>query len=280
MLTRTQAKTTLNDAADTYGPLVKDQKLRERLVAAAEAGLAARQRAKRQLGAVGTARRLASDLELRAELVELVAQLQNARKRIERKRSHKLRNVTVFLAGAGAVLAVPSVRERLLGTLRGRASDHWVSGEVHGNSKTVEQEIEVAVPVATAYRQWTQFEDFPSFMEGVDEVRQLDDTLLHWAATVGGKKAEWEAKIVEQNPNRRIVWESIAGRNTRGIVSFEEDGPTQTRIRLNMTYALDGLAEKAGAVAGVDDRRIRGDLERFRELIEGRQAAAKGGAKT
>ena len=84
--------------------------------------------------------------------------------------------------------------------LRGGAHRSSGPGAVHGNSKTVEQEIEVAVPVATAYKQWTQFEEFPSFMEGVDEVKQLDNSLLHWAATVGGKKAEWEAKIVEQEP--------------------------------------------------------------------------------
>ena len=228
---------------------------------------------RQQVGALGTARRLASDQLLRAELVEMVAQLQAARQRIERKRTHKLRNVTLFVAGAGAVLAVPSVRDRLKAMFRGDTVDHHVAGEVRGNSKTVEQEIEVAVPVATAYKQWTNFEDFPSFMEGVDEVKQLDNTLLHWAATVGGKKAEWEAKIVEQSPNRRIAWESVAGKNTRGIVSFEEEGPSQTRIRLNMTYALDGVTEKAGAAAGLDNRRIRGDLERFRELVEGRQAA-------
>jgi uncharacterized membrane protein len=277
MLTRKQARTTINDAAGTVGPLgeqlVKDQRLRERLVAAVEAGVAARQRAQQQLGALGTARRLASDQLLRAELAEMVAHLQAARQRIDRKRSHKLRNVTLLVAGAGAVLAVPSVRSRLKSLVRGSDVDHPVSGELHGNSKTVEQEIEVAVPVATAYKQWTHFEDFPSFMEGVDEVTQLDNTLLHWAATVGGKRAEWEAKIVEQSPNRRIAWESVAGKNTRGIVSFEEEGPSQTRIRLNMTYALDGVTEKAGAAAGLDDRRIRGDLERFRELVEGRQAA-------
>ena len=111
------------------------------------------------------------------------------------------------------------------------------------NAKTIEQEIEVAVPVTAAYNQWTQFEEFPRFMEGIDEVKQLDDTLLHWAATVAGKKAEWEAKVIEQQPNRRIVWESVAGKNTRGIVSFEEAGPSQTRIHLSMTYALDDVAE-------------------------------------
>ena len=274
MLSRKNAGNTLNDALDTVTPIgeqfVKDQTLRERLMAAVEAGLAARQRAQQQVGIAGTARRLGSDPVLRAELLEMVAQLQHARHRLERRRSHKLRNVSLIVVGAGIAVAVPSVRSRLKRAVSGTELHVPAVGP---SSKTVEEKIEVAVPVTTAYNQWTQFEEFPSFMEGVDEVKQLDDTLLHWAATVGGKKAEWEAKVVEQEPNRRIVWESVAGKNTRGIVSFEEAGPSQTRIQLSMTYALDGVAEKAGAAAGIDNRRIRGDLERFRELIEGRGVA-------
>jgi len=275
MLSRKDAGNTLKDARDTVAPvgeqLVKDQKLRERLVAAVDAGLAARQRAQRQIGAVGTARRLGTDPVLRAELMEMIAQLQAARKRIESKRSHRLRTIGLIVVGAGLVAAVPPVRHRLKGLFRGRELH---APDVHASAKTVEQEIEVAVPVTTAYNQWTQFEEFPKFMEGVDEVKQLDDTLLHWAATVAGKKAEWEAKVVEQKPNRRIAWESVAGKNTRGSVSFEEAGPSHTRIHLSMTYALDDVAEKAGAAAGLDNRRIRGDLERFRELVEGRLAAS------
>jgi uncharacterized membrane protein len=130
------------------------------------------------------------------------------------------------------------------------------------------EEIEVDVPVTEAYNQWTQFEDFPAFMEGVDEVRQLDDTLLHWAATVAGKKAEWDAKIVEQEPDRRITWESTDGRRTRGTVTFQEAGTGGTRIELSMSYMAEGPLEFAGSAAGLDARRVRGDLERFKELIE------------
>ncbi len=268
MLSRNH-RSTLNDTIDSVTPigdqLVKDQKLRERLVAAVEAGVAAGNRAHQQLGFAGTARRLGSDPALRAELLEMVDQLQQARRRLERRRSHKLRNAGLLLAGAGIAFAVPAVRRRV-GSLLRRNDVHVPAVGV--GSKTVEEKIEVAVPVTKAYDRWTNFEEFPRFMEGVDEVRRLDEKLLHWAATVGGKRAEWEAKVVEQEPNRRIVWESVAGKNTRGIVSFEEAGPSQTRIRLSMTYALDDLAEQAGAAAGVDKRRIRGDLERFRDLVE------------
>ena len=71
---------------------------------------------------------------------------------------------------------------------------------------SIEKNIEVDVPVRTAYNQWTQFEEFPRFMEGVVEVRQLDDTHLHWKATVGGKELEWDAVITEQLPDQRIAW--------------------------------------------------------------------------
>ncbi len=280
MLSRKSAGATLNEAYDTVSPLgerlVKDQQLRERLVAAVEAGLAARQRARRQVGVVGTARRLGTDPVLRAEVLEMVAQLREARKRVETKRRHRVRNVLFVVSGLGLVAAIPSVRAKVKGMVLGvELPEMGLATAARANAKTVEQEIEVGVPVAAAYDQWTQFEEFPSFMEGVDEVKQLDDTLLHWAATVAGKKAEWEAKVVDQQPNRRIAWESVAGKNTRGVVSFEEAGPEQTRIHLSMTYALDDVAEKAGAAAGLDDRRIRGDLERFRVLIEGKQAAAR-----
>jgi uncharacterized membrane protein len=108
-------------------------------------------------------------------------------------------------------------------------------------------------------------------MEGVEEVKQLDDTLLHWAATVAGKKAEWDAKIIAQEPDRRIAWESVDGKHTRGTVTFEQAGPSRTRIRLNMSYTPEGVAEKVGSAAGLDSRRVRGDLDRFRELVESQQ---------
>jgi uncharacterized membrane protein len=100
-------------------------------------------------------------------------------------------------------------------------------------------------------------------------VKQLDDSLLHWAVTVAGKKAEWDAKVTANDPDRRIAWESVDGRQTQGSVNFEPlEAGTRTRIRLQMSYAAQGPAEAAGAAVGLDERRIRGDLERFRDLIE------------
>src|ERR687889_2098273 len=109
---------------------------------------------------------------------------------------------------------------------------------------SVEQTIEVNLPVSTVYNQWTQFEEFPQFMEGVERVRQLDDTRLHWKASVAGKHAEWDAKIVEQEPDTRIVWESIDGKQTRGTVAFHKLGDSRTQGRLTMSYTPEGIAEK------------------------------------
>jgi uncharacterized membrane protein len=136
----------------------------------------------------------------------------------------------------------------------------------------IQDSIEVQVPVQQAYNQWTQFEDFPLFMEGVDHVDQLGDTELHWVASIGGKRAEWDAKIIEQQPDTRISWSSIDGRHTHGTVWFEKLGENRTLVRLAMTYRPQGPVELAGSAAGVDRRRIKGDLERFRELIESRGA--------
>ena len=134
----------------------------------------------------------------------------------------------------------------------------------------VEESIEVNVPVSTAYNQWTQFEEFPKFMEGVESVRQLDDTRLHWTASIAGKRAEWDAKILEQEPDRQISWVSEDGKATRGTVVFDEVAPSRTRIELSMSYRAEGVRESIGSAAGLDARRVRGDLQRFKELIEGR----------
>ena len=137
---------------------------------------------------------------------------------------------------------------------------------------SIEESIDVEVPVRTAYNQWTQFEDFPLFMEGVDHVQQLDDTRLHWVATVAGKTNEWDAKILEQHPDKQISWISEDGKKTRGTVTFEPVGESKTLIRLSMSYQAEGVAETLGSAAGLDQRRVRGDLERFKELIESRGA--------
>ena len=140
-----------------------------------------------------------------------------------RNSGHTTRNVLLFVTGAGLAAAVsPKLRTRVVDAVRG-VNFAGISGR-RDSQASIEQEIEVNVPVRTAYNQWTQFEEFPKFMEGVDEVKQLDDTLLHWAVNVAGKKAEWDAKITEQKPDRRIAWESIDGKQTRGAVTFEPAG--------------------------------------------------------
>ena len=264
------------DALENVSPyvdrLTHDEKLRARLIAALTAGVAARKRAQQRTGLVGLARTLGSDPVLRAQVAEALDQLQKAKGRLRKSRSHKGRNFLFFLTGTGMVVAaVPGLRNAVVDKARNLRRDSFSPNA----TTSITQEIEVEVPVATAYNQWTQFEEFPRFMEGVDSVAQLDDTLLHWAATVAGKSAEWDAKILEQRPNERIVWESIDGKQTRGTVSFEPAGEgARTRIRLHMSYKPEGIPEQAGSVIGLDRRRIRGDLERFRELIEGRRAAS------
>jgi uncharacterized membrane protein len=189
-------------------------------------------------------------------LAELAKQVKKMVTRAERRRSHKLRNTLFIAGGAAGVGAVAMLARR--------------RSEIVGDSTSVDAEIEVGVPVRAAYNQWTQFEEFPQFMEGVDEVTQLDDTLLHWAATISGRHAEWDAKIIDQQPDRRITWESVDGKRTRGTVTFSEAGPDRSRVRLHMSYRPDGTAERVGSAIGLDSRRINSDLARFRDLVEAR----------
>ena len=139
---------------------------------------------------------------------------------------------------------------------------------------TIEQSIEVNVPVRTAYDQWTQFEKFPSFMEGVEEVRQIDDTHLHWVAEIGGEREEWDAEITEQHPDHRIAWTSTGGKGNAGVVTFHRLDDDRSKIMLQLDWESEGMKEKVGALLGQDDRQVKGDLERFKELIEGRGTAS------
>jgi len=134
----------------------------------------------------------------------------------------------------------------------------------------IEKSIEVEVPVRTAYNQWTQFEEFPQFMEGVREVRQLDDTHLRWRANVGGVEKTWEAEITEQIPDARIAWHNVSGAKNAGVVTFHRLGDDRTKIMLQMEYEPEGLIENAGDFIGVASLRIKSDLERFKEFIESR----------
>ena len=130
--------------------------------------------------------------------------------------------------------------------------------------------IEVDRPLSHVYNQWTQFEEFPRFMEGVKEVRQLDDQRLYWRADIGGKEKEWTAKITEQIPDDRIAWRSESGEYTSGQVDFARLGTDRTRVALEIAYDPQGFIENVGDAVGVVSRRIENDLENFKEFIENR----------
>jgi len=260
--TRSQAlKESAASATDFASALAKDRKFRKELLSAISHGTIARRRAARRIGIVAAVTRLGADPKLKRELRKMTRNLENAWGRIERKRSHTLRNSVLVAVGVGGAAAV---------AMKTRKGSRPHIGFAGGTTpRTIDESIEVSVPVSTAYNQWTQFEDFPLFMEGVDHVQQLDDTLLHWAATVAGKTNEWNAKILEQHPDRQISWISEDGKKTRGTVTFEPVGENKSRVRLSMSYQADPL-EAIGSTAGLDARRVRGDLERFKELIESR----------
>ena len=134
----------------------------------------------------------------------------------------------------------------------------------------IEKTIEVECPVRMVYNQWTQFEEFPKFMDGVKEVKQLDDTHVHWHAEVWGKDKEWDAEITEQVPDERISWKSVSGVYTAGTVRFEPVGPSRTRVRLTMAYEPEGAIENLGDAVGVLSGRVQNTVEDFKEFIEER----------
>ena len=135
---------------------------------------------------------------------------------------------------------------------------------------TIEQSIEVNVPVRTAYNQWTQFEDFPHFMEGVEKVIQQDDVTLHWVAEILGQEREWDAKITEQIPDERVAWTNIDGATNAGVVTFHKIDDNTTRVMLQMEFDPEGFKEKAADALGLVKGRVKGDLDRFKSFIESR----------
>ena len=137
---------------------------------------------------------------------------------------------------------------------------------------TIEESIEVRVPLHTAYNQWTQFKEFPRFMEGVERIDQLDDTRLHWVAEVGGKTQEWDAVITEQRPDERVAWRNTTGATNAGVVTFHRISDDTTRVMVQMEYEPEGFVESVGDALGLAKRRTKGDLERFKEFIESRGA--------
>ncbi|MFC4855809.1 SRPBCC family protein [Actinophytocola glycyrrhizae] len=135
---------------------------------------------------------------------------------------------------------------------------------------TITESVDVQVPVSRAYNQWTQFETFPSFMEGVEEIRQLDDTHTHWVTKVGGVTREFDATITEQHPDERVAWRADDGPTHAGVVTFHRLDDSTTRVTAQMDIDPDGFVEQAADKLGILNGRVKGDLKRFKEFIEQR----------
>jgi uncharacterized membrane protein len=135
----------------------------------------------------------------------------------------------------------------------------------------VTETIDVHVPVRTAYNQWTQFESFPQFMSGVESISQVDDRRTHWVTKVGGVRREFDAEITEQHPDERIAWKSVGGDTKHaGVVTFHRLGDQDTRVTVQLDWQPEGVVEKAGAAAGVDNLQVKADAKRFKEYVEER----------
>ena len=140
----------------------------------------------------------------------------------------------------------------------------------------IEESIEVDAPISTVYNQWTQFEEFPRFMGGVESVRQLDDKTLHWIASIAGVTREWDARIVDQEPDQRIAWENTTGATNRGVVTFRPLDTTRTEVNLELEFEGEGFVEKVGEKLGLVEGQAKADLERFKEFMEARQVETGG----
>jgi uncharacterized membrane protein len=178
----------------------------------------------------------------------------NGRRLLQEKNNMLNRIVTVAALAVGGYLLSRQMKKG--------------SGARSGSN--VEESIEVSVPVSTAYNQWTQFEDFPRFMDSVHEVRQVDSTHLHWRADVAGKEKEWDAEITEQIPDKRIAWTSTSGVSNGGVVTFHKLDDTTTKVMLQMQYTPEGAVENIGDFLGAVRMEARRNLERFKEMIEAR----------
>ena len=141
---------------------------------------------------------------------------------------------------------------------------------------TIEESIEVKVPVRTAYDQWTQFEEFPRFMAGVESVTQLDDTHLRWVADIGGVKREWDAEITEQHPDERVAWRATDGADNAGVVTFHRLDDATTKVMLQLDFDPDGFVEQVGDKLGIVKSQTQADLDRFKEFIEERGSETGG----
>ncbi|GAA1038385.1 hypothetical protein GCM10009557_54220 [Virgisporangium ochraceum] len=173
----------------------------------------------------------------------------------------------VILLGA----EIDAIREKTVLTKEGRVTELRTSKEgVERNMSTVTESVDVAVPVRTAYNQWTQFEEFPQFMDGVEEIRQVSPELTHWKVKIAGVEREFDARITEQHPDERVAWTSVDGPTHAGVVTFHRLDESHTRVTVQMDLEPEGLAETVGDKAGFVDRKVKGDVKRFKEFIESR----------
>ena len=133
---------------------------------------------------------------------------------------------------------------------------------------TIEESIEVQAPLSAVYNQWTQFEEFPRFMEGIEKITQTDDTHMHWVAEFGGSHHEWDAEVTEQKPDERVAWKATDGLDNAGVVTFHRIDDANTKVMVQMDFATEGIKEKIGDAVGAPAHRVKGDLGRFKEMIE------------
>jgi uncharacterized membrane protein len=170
-----------------------------------------------------------------------------------------------------AALPVPRVPTEAMGTGITAVLTREIEMIGENQMAEVEKSIEVDVPVRTAYNQWTQFETFPEFMSGVESVTQLDDTHLHWVTNIAGVEREFDAEISEQHPDERVAWHSTGGETRHaGVVTFHRLADDKTRVMVQLEWQPSDLVERVGSAINVDDRRVEGDLERFKSFIEAR----------
>ena len=143
-------------------------------------------------------------------------------------------------------------------------------GTASDMTTNVVHSIDVAVPIGTAYNQWTQFESFPKFMDGVERIDQVTPTRTHWVTSIAGVRREFDAEITEQHPDERVAWKTENGTHQAGVVTFHRLDDDHTRVTLQLDHEPEGLVEKAGDALGIVQRRLKGDLDNFRTFIEGR----------
>ena len=253
------AAQTVQPYAETARDVVGDDEARRRGIAALASLLLLRRRLLAATGLAGLAWRLANDSQVRAQMNQIAEDLTQFKTRAERARARRRRRrVLTGIVGSGAAAGAAVAYARSRGPV------------------SIEESVEVHVPVETVYNQWTQFEDFPRFMEGIDEVRQLDDTHLHWVASSGGGRREWNAEISEQRPDERVAWHATSGKRNAGVVTFHRLGDERSKVMVQLDFEPEGFRETAGSMLGLDRRRIKGDLERFADLME--EGSVEGGA--